>query len=356
MILHPVILAIFPKQSCGLFARLFACTLLFALPWLSLPAQDAASAAQKKYKKEITALFGNLEITESALQSNSLAVGDLLAPTFKLRNKSGNELVVPFALGYPSDRGGVIGFPVWRFEKANAGAKKVVFRKGVLAYAFKLEPGGVMQVDGSSVKGMSLDDLGLGPGEYKMTVNFYPFVSVGGEGLSSRPFKFVVVGDASSPGAQPMKQGASKAAARLPAAPSLLPYVTLGKVEFASDAVKSGAPLNCTFDIKVDPGRPLPVVDPSVPSSRLNCSWTLFKLGSQKASKDPVRIAGSIINVKADGMDALHANGSCTLRLLNETVGLGQGNYQIMVALWEETSDGRRINGNSASGDFKIVK
>lgn len=322
----------------------------------AISAKETETPAQKKYKKEMSAVFANLEIVESSLPSAVVPETASLEPSFKLRNKSNREILVPLALGYPSERGGVLGYPVWRFEKASGG-KQPVFRKGILAYAFKVEPGGLVAVGSSMVKGMSVAEMGLSPGDHKMTVTFYPFISIGTEALVSRVYKFTVVGAAQSKGGQSAgKPVEPKPATRRAAGPVLLGSVGLGSLEFATETVKAGTPLACTFDIVVDPSKPLPDEDPAGQRGGLNCSWTIFRLPVGKSANAKKRISGSIINVNAAAMAGLRENGAHTLRLSNDTNGLEQGDYELSVTLWEEDSQAKRTNGQSRSAVFRIAK
>lgn len=353
------------------FFLLIACSAL--LPIDSASAEDPASAAQKKYRKEVTALFESIELVESVLPASVFSEEDTLVPAFKIRNKTNHEIIVPLAIGYPSDNGGVLGFPVWSFEKIEKRGSQPVKRKGVLAKTFKLDSGGVFPVDATNVKGLAVSDLGLSPGKYQMTVVFLPYVGLQGVMLSSKPFKFEIkagpqVDSAGQPGSvKPVATAASSTKARQGlgpqgksavsrAAPTLIPSVSLAKLDFASEAVKSGAPLSVSFELTVSPSRPLPADDPNGPQARLNCSWTIFRLGPAKSPKSRTRVSGSIMNVSSASMDELRKSGVTTLKLLSETAGLAAGDYELSVVLWEEGSQSERTNGDSKTSAFRISR
>lgn len=367
------------RQFFPLHARVFGFTLLLVLsclfPASDGHAEDSLSSAQKKYQKEMKALWSLLEITDSTMPAAVVGEDEAILPSFKLSNKTNRELPVPLALGFPSERGGVIGWPVWSFVSSDKRGKPPLTRKGVLAYAFKIDPNGHILIDASKVAGMTASEIGLAPGAYQMTVNFYPYASGVGVGMVSKPFKFVVKSsDDVKAGGELTKTSKSVAAAVSSAksrggmasagraspdgAPNLLQFVSFGKIEFASDAVQVGTPLNCSFDLVVDPVRPLPPDDPQgdAPKVRLNCSWTISKLGAQKSAKSKTRVSGSIINVSAASLDQLRKNGTCTLKLLNETGGLPPGSYELAVWLWQEGGQVKQAKGDSKTATFRISK
>jgi len=359
----------------GRIIRLLLLSLPFLLSPLACHAQDSLSAAQKKYLKEMKALWSVLEITDSTMPAAVVGEDEAILPSFKLSNKTNRELPVPLALGFPSERGGVIGWPVWSFVSSDKRSKPPLTRKGVLAYAFKIDPNGHVLIDASKVAGMTAKEIGLAPGAYQMTVNFNPYASGVGGSMVSKPFKFVVKSsdDAKVGGEQAKKSRSGAAAVSSPksgggmssagqaspgSAPNLLEFVSFGKIEFASEAVQIGTPLNCTFDLIVDPVRPLPPDDPQsdAPKVRLNCGWKISKLGAQKSSNSKTRVSGSIINVSSTSLDQLRKNGTCTLKLLNETSGLPPGYYELAVWLWQEGGQVKQTKGDSKTATFRISK
>jgi len=353
----------------GRIVRLLLLSLPFLLSPLAGHAEDSLSAAQKKYQKEMKALLASLEIADSALPSAVVNEGEAIVPSFKLSNKTNHELLVPLALGFPSGRGGVLGFPVWSFVGVDKKSRAPLMRKGALAYAFKIDPQGSVLIDASKVDGMTTTAMGLVPGAYQMTVTFHPFVGGAGPSMTSKPFKFVVK-QSDKPVAVAGRADSAKQAGPAVAlggsrlgpdpvrisAPAVLPFIRLGRLEFASESVQVGTPLGCSFDLLVDSSNPLPPEQHGMPGPRLNCSWTILKLSSQKSPKTKTRIAGSIMPVSDQSMGRLRNDGTLTLKLTNETVGLPPGFYELAVTLWQEGAQGRRTNGDSKVAPFRIIR
>jgi len=321
----------------------FACLVFLSAMGCVLSGQEPLSPAQKKYQKEVSALFRDLDLVGLELAQPVVGLEDVLAPSFKLRNKTERELPVPFAIGFPSERGGVLGLPIWRFERTDKKGSPVVTRKGALVHSLRIPPSSFHSVDVAGQKPMVAGELPLPPGEYQLTVQFVPIANYIHESLVSKPVRFKVVGA----GAKSAAVSGAKSAPGADAAvrkviksrkegADLIDCVRLEKLELSNLLVKSGTPLAFRFQVARLPDKDSPTEVFDRTGRGLNCTWVLCKTNGSKNPKARVKISGSVIGVGAKVMGSLGENGVHSFSLVSETKGLEPGYYEMVVFLRPE--------------------
>lgn len=339
------------------------CMLLSALFLSDGHAQDSLSAAQKKYQKEVSALFRDIDLVDLKLVKVVVGPTDELAPSVKLRNRTDRELPVPFAIGFPSERGGVLGLPVWRFERIDKKTFPVVTRKGALVYARSLGPSGFHLVDVAGQKAMTAGDMSLPPGDYQLTVLFVPVANYVHESLVSKPIRFKVVAAGAKSAAvsdvTPSKgadAGVRKITKNAKGEVTLKDCVRLENLELSNVTVKSGTPLAMGFRLARLPEKVSPREIYERTGRGLNCIWVICKTNGSKNPKARVKISGSTIGVGGKAIGSLDEEGVHMFTLIAETKGLEPGSYEVVVFLRSEGESAQLADSGELIASFKIIR
>jgi len=335
-----------------------------------LSAQESLSPAQKKYQKEISAVFRDMEIVDLELSVASVGPEDELVPSFKLRNKTTREIPIPFAVGFPSERGGVLGYPVWKFERTDKKGLQPVTRKGALVYAFAFAPSGVVSVGVSGQKRMVAGELQLYPGDYQLSVMFMSFLNYAHESVSSKPIKFTVnktgerkggtsqkpatlTRSPSSPGADDfVRKGKDAGNGRT----GLLECVRLEGLEIDNAVLKAGVPLAFHFQLARIPGKEIPADEGLADRRGLNCNWMICKTNAARSPKARIKISGSSIGIGSNLQGILREKGVQSFSLQNETRGMEPGYYEVVLFLWREGESGQLTDAGAVTAGFKILR
>lgn len=329
-------------------------------------AQAGVSPAQKKYQREVTALFEGLEIAEFTLAASSIREDGKLQPVVKLRNKTNHELEVPFAVGITSGEGGVLGYPSWQIERSDRKGRQPIRHDGSLVRSLKVGPGAFIEVDSKTQSPISPEVLGLMPGEYKIAISFRPHGSAGANivhPLTAKPLKFTVLpGEARASG----QVGAGENITRPPSTKLKFSYgrgkesldaasIGLSQFELGSETVKSGVPLLFSVEVSLSKGRTsLESTEGAVPP--LNFAWIIHRLGSKNGLKMRTYLTHLTVGIGRSQWSALCQQGELLLKSEVETVGMEPGSYELSLRFWQtglRSEDGFEV---PRPVSFKVTK
>jgi len=306
-------------------------------------------------------MFECLEIAELILPEASVREDGTFQPRIRLRNKTSRELLVPFALGIATEKGGVLGYPSWQFENMDKKAKQVARRHdGSLVRCDRIDAAGYLELDSRSQTAISPELIGLPPGDYRLTLTFRPHGSVGGAGaptLSAKPLKVTVLPKEAKGGLAEVSGRGSDPRLRLAFVSGIPPTgaattIGVGELELAGESVKAGAPLSLSFDLKIAKGKEFAVTgDLAAPA--LNYAWVIHRVVLKNGAKTRVYVTHLTSGVGREEWRELCSKGALAMRSQVETVGMEPGVYDVTVRLWQsgmEAFDARyRV-------PFKVVK